>query len=120
MPCANRITSYNVCYTKLLRDGPETVKVQLLENEKLQPTTISSPSSGPSRGGAGFAGARPTSANVTPRRLLMPQRTQSAPPPAVKLPPEEPVDEDEDEDEDQPTENISQEELLEQGLPSGA
>jgi len=100
-------------------DGPETVKVQLLENEKLQPTTISSPSSGTSRGGVGFAGARPGAAKVAPRRLLMPQRTPSVPPPAVKPPSEEPVDEDEGEDEGQPTENISQEELLEQGLPSG-
>lgn len=96
-------------------DGPETVKVQLLENEKLQPSTISSSSPGPTPVGAGFAGARPRAANVAPRRLLLPQRAPSTPPPAEEPPPEEPAAEAVG----QPTENISQEEPLNQGLPSG-
>ena len=96
-------------------DGPETVKVQLMENEKLQLTTISSGSSGSPSTGAGFSGARPRAGNLAPRRLLTPQRAPSTPPPAVEPPPEEPVAEPVE----QPTENISQEELLKQGLPSG-
>ena len=92
-------------------DGPETVKVQLLENEKLQPATISGASSGGLSGGPNVSGGRPRPANIAPRRLLMPQRAPSVPPaeePPVEEPPP-PVEEP----------PPSQEELLQQGLPSG-
>jgi hypothetical protein len=96
-------------------DGPETVKVQLLENEKLQPAASSGGGSGgvTSAGPVGSLGARPGSIKIAPRRLLMPQRTTNQPPPPEEEPPPEV------EAVEPPPEDISQEELLKQGLPSG-
>jgi len=109
-------------------DGPETVTVQLLENEKLQPATIGGASPGTGSAASSFGAPNPfgiTSprpAGAVPRRLLVPQRSSvekppqavEEPPPMEALPEEPPAEAD-----DQPMENISQEELLQQGLPSG-
>ena len=97
-------------------DGPETVTVQLLENEKLQPTSTggAAPVRGSTVSPFGVSSQRP--GGLAPRRLLMPQRTPvGEPPPEAETPPEEPPTETGE----QPTENVSQEELLQQGLPSG-
>ncbi len=94
-------------------DGPETVKVQLLENEKLQPATISGGAVG--RVPSTISGGVSSKPVITaPRRRLLPQRAPSVPP-AEELPPGEQLPEGNQ----PPPENISQEELLKQGLPSG-
>lgn len=67
--------------------GPETVRVQLIENEALKPATMSPGAESPSTG----SGFRPGGMSIPPRRGLLPPRTPARPVPA---PDEEEVSED--------------------------
>ena len=98
-------------------EGPETVRVGLVENEALRPTMIGSGGVGAgSASGAGAAGFRQGGASIPPRRSILPQRG------AFRRPQPEAVEEAGEEvqqDAQPPDDGVKQEEPPTQGLPGG-
>jgi hypothetical protein len=98
-------------------EGPETVRVRLVENEALKPALM-----GSGAAGAGSAprivpgGLRQGGTSIPPRRGILPQRGAfRSPQPEV----EEDADEEVPQDVQPPDDGVKQEEPLEQGLPGG-
>lgn len=94
-------------------EGPETVRVKLVENEALKPAMMSPGGSGVSRAPEAASGmARPGGGMFPSRRSVLQQRA-----PVRTAPPAE--EENVEQDEPPPNENVTQEELIKQGLPGG-
>lgn len=94
-------------------EGPETVRVKLVEKEALKPAMMSSGGGGASRPPEAASGmTRPGGGMFPSRRSVLQQRT-----PVRTAPPAE--EENVEQDEQPPNENVTQEELIKQGLPGG-
>jgi len=97
-------------------EGPETVRVQLVESEALRPALMGPGAAGPAAGSRSMPSAlRQGGANIPPRRSILPQRAVSRPP----LPAAEESGEQVEQNVQPPDDGVKKEELLEQGLPGG-
>lgn len=93
--------------------GPELVRVQLIENEALKPATLA-PGSMAQPQGSGF---RPGGMAIPPRRGILPPR--SAARPAAPPPEEEIIDEEVEEEPQPPDDGVEQEEPPDEEAPGG-
>jgi hypothetical protein len=98
-------------------EGPEIVRVRLIENEALRPTLMGSGAVGAgSASGGGASGFRQGGTNIPPRRSILPQRgTLRRPQPVA----EEETGEEVQQDAQPPDDGVKQEEPPTEGLPGG-
>jgi hypothetical protein len=95
------------------RQGPETVRVQLIENEALKPATLAPGLSSPGPAKT----FRPTGTTVPSRRGLLPPRAVARPTPPPDE--EEAIEEPVDEEVQPPEDGVEQEEPPDEEAPAG-